>query len=215
MLTIPAAYWTGRSLFDRRVGWTLAGLAAFCPFLTSYAQETRMYSLVVLLGTLATAFYLHAFVFGRRRYRIPLGLTLAAMLYTHNWTFFLIAGMVVAGAIVWRASDDRRQVLRDGAIVLGAAGLLYLAWVPSLVFQALHTGAPWAMAPGLKTLEDSWTRRLVLMGCGFGVGLFGLWLAGYALPLPWSTSGQVDALQPWVAPEGEPPPRGDSDAEGR
>jgi hypothetical protein len=54
----------------------------------------------------------------------------------------------------------------------------------------------------LKTLEDSWTRRLVLMCCGFGVGLLALWLDGYALPLPWSPTGQVDSLQPWAGPEG-------------
>jgi hypothetical protein len=75
----------------------------------------------------------------------------------------------------------------------------------------LATAASWAVIipsrlwGGLKTLEDSWTRRLVLMCCGFGVGLFALWLDGYALPLPWSPSGQVDALQPWAGPEGGEP----------
>src|SRR4051794_8015216 len=152
LATIPVAYWTGRSLFDRRVGWTLAGMAALCPFLTSYAQETRMYSLVALLGMLATAFFLHAFVYGRRAYRIPLGLVLAAMLYTHNWAFFFIAGMLAALGFVWHAADDRRTVVHDAILAFGTAGVLYLAWVPSLVFQALHTGAPWATAPPLKSL---------------------------------------------------------------
>ena len=152
LATIPVGYWAGRSLFDRRIGWTLAGMAALCPFLTSYAQETRMYSLVALLGMLATAFFLHAFVYGRRAYRIPLGLTLAALLYTHNWAFFFIAGMVVALAFVWYAADDRRALLRDAALAFGTAFVLYLAWVPSLIFQALHTGAPWATPPSLKTL---------------------------------------------------------------
>src|SRR3954447_18502641 len=152
LATIPVAYWAGRSLFDRRIGWTLAGMAALCPFLTSYAQETRMYSLVVLLGMLATAFFLHAFVYGRRAHRIPLGLTIAALLYTHNWAFFFIAGMLVALAFAWHASDDRRALLRDAGLAFGTAFVLYLAWVPSLVFQALHTGAPWATPPSLKTL---------------------------------------------------------------
>src|SRR5439155_25808802 len=49
MLTIPAAWWAGRSLFGERTGWALAGLTAINPFLTSYAQETRMYALVILL----------------------------------------------------------------------------------------------------------------------------------------------------------------------
>ena len=83
-------------MFDKRVGWMVAVLTAFLPFLTSYAQETRMYSLVVLLGTLATAFFLHAYVYGRRRYRIPFGLALAALLYTHNWAFFYVAGLLLA-----------------------------------------------------------------------------------------------------------------------
>lgn len=152
LVTIPVAYWVGRSLFDRRIAWTLAAMAALCPFLTSYAQETRMYSLVVLLSTLATAFYLHAFVFGRRQYRIPLGLTLAVLLYTHNWAYFLIAGMLVSLGFAWRVSDDRRRLVRDAALAFGLALVLYLPWVPSVIFQALHTGAPWATAPSLKTL---------------------------------------------------------------
>jgi eukaryotic-like serine/threonine-protein kinase len=73
----------------------------------------------------------------------------------------------------------------------------------------LTAAASWAVIlpsrlwGGLKTLEDSWTRRLVLMCCGFAVGLFGLWLDGYALPLPWSATGQVDSLQPWAPPDGD------------
>src|SRR3954468_13365332 len=152
LATIPVAYWAGSSLFDRRIAWTLAGMAALCPFLTSYAQETRMYSLVALLGMLATAFFLHAFVYGRRGYRIPFGLTVAALLYTHNWSFFFIAGMLVALFFAWRAADDRRALLRDAALAYGTAFVLYLAWGPSLIFQALHTGAPWATPPSLKTL---------------------------------------------------------------
>jgi len=53
LLTIPVAYWAGRSLFDRRIAWTLAAMAALCPFLTSYAQETRMYALVAMLSFVA------------------------------------------------------------------------------------------------------------------------------------------------------------------
>jgi hypothetical protein len=57
---------------------------------------------------------------------------------------------------------------------------------------------PSGLWTGLKALEDSWTRRLVLMCCGFGVGLFALWLEGYTVPLPWETGTQADALQPWT-----------------
>ena len=41
-------------VFGRRAAWIAAVLAALNPYLTQYAQETRMYSLVVLLSLLAT-----------------------------------------------------------------------------------------------------------------------------------------------------------------
>lgn len=52
--------------------------------------------------------------------------------------------------------------------------------------------------------EESWSRRLLLMTLGFGVGLYALWLQGYELPLPW-TAGDVQpaVLQPWSPVEEE------------
>ena len=58
-----------RALFDRRAGALAAAGAAGAPFLTYYAQETRMYSLVVLLSILASASFALAFVRGERRAR--------------------------------------------------------------------------------------------------------------------------------------------------
>src|SRR3954451_3717828 len=152
LLTIPASFWAGSSLFDKRVGWALAGLAAINPFLTSYAQETRMYALVILLGTLCTACFLHAYVFGRRAYRIPFGLLLAALLYTHNWTFFYGIALVIVIVAVARVTPNRRPLWRDVAVGFGLAALLYLPWLPTLVFQAMHTGAPGATPPSFSTL---------------------------------------------------------------
>jgi serine/threonine protein kinase len=45
--------------------------------------------------------------------------------------------------------------------------------------------------------EDSWSRRLLLMTLGFGVGLFALWLEGYEMPLPWTPPGQLEVLRPF------------------
>src|SRR3954447_4972590 len=155
LLTVPASWWAGRSLFGARTGWALAGLTAINPFLTSYAQETRMYALVILLGTLCTACFLHAYVFGRQRYRIPFGLLLAALLYTHNWAFFYGLALVGVVAAVYRVTDNRRALLRDVAVGFGTAALLSLPWVPTLIFQTMHTGAPWATPPSLSTLIKS------------------------------------------------------------
>jgi hypothetical protein len=32
-----------------------------------------------------------------------------------------------------------------------AAGILFIPWIPNLIYQATHTGAPWSHAPGLGT----------------------------------------------------------------
>jgi mannosyltransferase len=152
---IPVAFWAGASLFDRRVAWILAALTALCPFLTSYAQETRMYSLVVLLAITCTAAFVHAYVYERRRWRIPFGVLLAALLYTHNWALFLGAAFAIAAAIAGSATPrgpHRAAFVRDAAVGFGTAGLLFLPWLPTLAFQAQHTGAPWATSPSLETL---------------------------------------------------------------
>src|SRR3954468_13973567 len=152
LLSVRAPWGAGRSLFGPQTGWALAGLTAINPFLTSYAQETRMYALVILLGTLCTACFMHAYVFGRKQYRIPFGLLLAALLYTHNWTYFYGLALVGVIAAVWRITENRRLLARDVAVGFGLAAVLYLPWVPTMVFQTLHTGAPWATPPTFSTL---------------------------------------------------------------
>lgn len=154
LLCIPVAFWAGAALFDRRVAWTLAALAALCPFLTSYAQETRMYSLVALLSLVSTTCFALAFLRGRTAYRIPFGIGYAALLYTHNWALFLGVAYAIVLAIVWWNADreGRRALVRDVAIAFGTALVLYLPWLPTFAFQAAHTGAPWATPPSIHTL---------------------------------------------------------------
>jgi len=45
------------------------------------------------------------------------------------------------------ASDDRRVLLRDAAFAFIGAGILYLPWVPTLLYQAANTAAPWDNVP--------------------------------------------------------------------
>ena len=149
LLAVPGGLWAGWTLFGKRAGLICAALAAFNPFLTVYAQETRMYSLMVVLSLLITATFIHVFVFRRRSY-FPLFIgLLAAILYTHSWGIFVTAGTLVAFVPLWVASDDRRGLLRDAAIGYGAGFLLYVPWLPTLLYQTAHTGAPWLNAPRL------------------------------------------------------------------
>jgi len=155
LLSIPAALWAGRSLGGPRAGWMAAIVAALHPFLTYYAQETRMYALVVLLSMLMTACFIHAYALRDRRF-IPAFVVVGALLaYTHNWGLFILAGTAVAFCVLLARSRDRRRLLRDGAIGYGAMAILYAPWIPTLLFQSAHTAAPWANVPGIDKLPGA------------------------------------------------------------
>ena len=59
----------------------------------------------------------------------------------------------------------------------GLTALLYLPWVPTLLFQAAHTGAPWSRKPEYEDLTIEATHRLLghtawlvlVVGAGGGV----------------------------------------------
>jgi mannosyltransferase len=160
MLIVPVAFASGRALFGPRAGWIAALLAALNPFLTYYAQETRMYVLVVLLSMVMITTFALGFVQRRRAWLPVFALSLALLVYTHNYGLFLGAGTAAALlALLW-GEPDRRALLRDALLAYGAVALVYLPWVPSLLFQAQHTGAPWSNPPPPSTALAGLTALL-------------------------------------------------------
>jgi mannosyltransferase len=196
LLTVPVGTWIAWSLFGRRAGLIAAVLFALNPFLTAYSQETRMYTLMTLLGSLATAGFIHGFIYRRRRYLFLFAICQALMLYTHAWGIFFGVGAALALIPVWAASDDRRGLLRDALLSFGGAAVLFLPWLPTLLYQASHTGSPWDTAPNFgapvqisRNLMggDRATTALVLAAA---IGLASLWAR--------SRRTSRDALSMWV-----------------
>jgi mannosyltransferase len=149
VLAVPVAWWAGKAVGGQRAGVLAAAGAATCPFLTYYAQETRMYSLVVVLSLAASGSFALAFLRDRRGHVVALGVWLVLLLYTHDWGLFLAAAMGVAWLWLWRAG---RVPGRDGVLLAAAVALAYAPWVPTLSFQALHTAAPWSERPSVLSL---------------------------------------------------------------
>jgi hypothetical protein len=194
VLCVPAAWWGARGLSGTRAAWMAAVLAAFHPFLTFYAQETRMYALAALLALLFAACWARAYALGDRRFLIPTAVAGALLLYTHNWAIFLLAGSVAGLAALWWRAPDRRALLRDGALAYGGIALLYAAWVPTLLSQAAHTGAPWAVRPGAEQLLAG---AFTAMGGGGGGPLLLIVAgAGVAALLGRPLSGVAPAMAP-------------------
>jgi len=188
LLTIPAAYWAGSSLFDRRAGLVCAALAAGAPYLTTYAQETRMYALLTLLSLIACASFTEVFVRRRRGYLPVFVVSLAAALYTHNWAIFLA---LTAGAAfllcVWETiPTERRALWRDALFALVGVAILYAPWLSTLLYQVRHTGAPWDLPPvvwslsqGLYSIAGGRGAAVALLLAG-GSGLWALRQPGTA-----------------------------------
>ncbi|MDO8211814.1 glycosyltransferase family 39 protein [Conexibacter sp. CPCC 206217] len=148
LLTIPSAMWAGWSLWGKRAGFIGAALCTLSPFLTSYGEEARMYALMTLWALLATAFFLHAFVYRRGRlYIAGFALFQTLMLYTHGWGIFYGIGAFLALILIWSRSEERRALAIDGLAAFCAAAILFLPWLPTLLFQTAHTAAPWGRAP--------------------------------------------------------------------
>jgi mannosyltransferase len=60
ILAIPAAYWAGRQVYDRRVGLIAAALLAVSPFQIWYSQEARMYTMLMLFALLSVGAFSRA-----------------------------------------------------------------------------------------------------------------------------------------------------------
>jgi mannosyltransferase len=143
---IPLAYAAARSLFGRPTALVCALLAALDPYLTYYGQETRMYSVEALLSLVVVLAYVNGILRARTGWTVAFVVTTALMVYVHNWALFLCVGLFVATALV-----ARDRLARFAVAALGVA-VLYAPWLPTLLDQVRHTGAPWSTAPSFHDL---------------------------------------------------------------
>jgi 4-amino-4-deoxy-L-arabinose transferase-like glycosyltransferase len=143
--TFVPMWFAGRRIAGRAGAWIAVAILAASPFAIGFGSETRMYSLVMLLvtiGYLAVRRLLERPSLGRQAI---VALITGLLLYTHYWSFYLIA--VVAALLIWqawRASDaDRRHAARAALVALVAGAITFLPWIPTFLYQSQHTGTPW------------------------------------------------------------------------
>ncbi|MBV9098195.1 MAG: glycosyltransferase family 39 protein [Frankiaceae bacterium] len=153
VVALPVVVRLGRRIGGDAVGIASVVLLAISPFAVRYAVEARMYSLLMLLSLAGAHAVLSVHRHGTKRATAALALVTAAALYTHYYAVFAVA---VLGAgelwLAWRRRDPaaRRALL---ALVLGCVA--FLPWVPILLYQSKHTGAPWAAPPDGSAVLDT------------------------------------------------------------
>ena len=164
VLGLPLTYMAGHRLAERsgagplgsrRTGLLALAVMALLPYGVRYGAETRMYSLVitlVLAGYLLVDDLLAGRYRGGRRLLVAGGTALvaAALLWSHYWSMWLLAGVGLLA--LWRAWRSPTPEQRTGARLLVGAliagGVLFLPWVPALLYQSANTGTPWGQRFG-------------------------------------------------------------------
>jgi uncharacterized membrane protein len=149
LATIPLVYGLGRWLFDRTTAaLTALGMALF-PFQIYFAQETRMYGLVVFLATALTWSFLYA-VRANGAWWAWLVYAVVAVggLYVHYFFAFLLLGFHI-----WLILDQQRFRAVVGRLAL-ADILIVVLFGPQLGQALSRTGAylggvAWQASPHL------------------------------------------------------------------
>jgi hypothetical protein len=162
---IPLAGALGRRLAGEWAGALAAACVAGSPFLVYYSIEARAYMLALALTLGAVLLLLRALRDDDRLAWAAFALCSAAALYTH-----VVTAAVLTAAAAWAlvAHRDRWQPLLLSA---GAAVVLYVPWIPSVLAQG--RGAGQFKLKGLSLLSpmglcDLWAQPAhVLAGTPF------------------------------------------------
>jgi mannosyltransferase len=149
---IPAIYWLGKMLYDRRVGLSAAALLAINVYDIRYAQEARSYALLVLLGTLSSGFLVAWLQRPTRRHWRGYVVASILAVYAHFYALLLLAAHWLALGWARPEPDPERHPdrgeLRRAWIAIGVGVL------PLLVFVAKTGAGPirWIARPGIRDL---------------------------------------------------------------
>ncbi len=175
-LAIPALYGLGRALRGPRLAVIAAALLTISPYAHWYAQDAKMYSLLVLLTIVATWALLAAIRRGGAAW-IAYGIVAAVTLGIHATFLLVLAAHAVIAVGLWRVGygvrPERRQA-RWLAILIGVAALPLLIWGAIFAVQNGPTwqvkATPWAILQRML-VEFSVTNR-----ADSGLHMWGSWL---------------------------------------
>ena len=124
---LPAAWWVGRRLFDRRVGLFAAAAMAVDPDCIVWGGRARMYGLLQLLTLLVLYFYYRGLADDRPRDRyLAMGLLVAAI-FTHLEAALLLPALGLATLLFWPPRRlGRRSVILPFVLAAVGAGVFFL-----------------------------------------------------------------------------------------
>jgi 4-amino-4-deoxy-L-arabinose transferase-like glycosyltransferase len=186
VITLPVTWIAGRRLGGRTVAWAALAFVATSPFAVYYDTEARMYALVALLAVLGYLAVDRALRHPRPGNLVAVAVLTAGLLYSHYWSIYLVSATGLW--LIWRWAHDSGPARRPSALTFGAmvvGGLAFVPWLPIFIFQARHTGTPWAapanfagMVHAFTTFAGGGTNQGRALGIVYfallGLGVFGV-----------------------------------------
>src|ERR1700758_1133272 len=152
LAAIPAIYWLGRLLFDRRVGLVAATLLTMNAYHVRYAQEARSYSLFMLMAILSCAYFVRFISTPSRGNRIGHIVASSVSVYLHFYAGLLILVQWLSLRFLQPELIPPHWQKRWGSHWRWIAGLSF----PALLFAATTGVGPlnWIKFPGFKVLYE-------------------------------------------------------------
>ena len=190
-LAVPLGYILARQLgLSRWVGLVTGLLLATSPYLIWYGQEAKMYTLLLLLVTLAFIAYLKALNGGGARWWLIFTVATSLTFYLHILSPLML---LVYVAVAWLCRDRVRQQWRGWLVSLACLTLPYLPlalWQIPLLLTNFQSGHPFYPLPEqLHLLLQLYSRGLIRFGRLTPLVLYiFLLLAGLFLTLPTTRS---------------------------
>jgi mannosyltransferase len=130
ILALPVIYKVAAHLFDRSTGLLAAGLLALSRFHLEFSQEARMYSLLCLLSLLSVYYFLKLLE-GKSRYALAGYIVASAlMMYTHVYSFFIIAAENLYWlTLLFAARDIFKRIWKRWLVAQIILAVLFVPWL--------------------------------------------------------------------------------------
>jgi uncharacterized membrane protein len=172
-LGVYSMYLLGKEFYNRHVGLYAAIIASMNYFLIQYSQEVRSYGLLFLFSILSYLYFVKVIKQYDKKIFVLYLLFTSALIYTHFFSFFLIAtqGIVFAFAIV--LLEEKRKLLLALAFVTLVA-LVAAIWplLDNILSHAARTSSwierpkPWFVVDFLRIYVASRYLCAIFLFCG-------------------------------------------------
>jgi len=163
VLAIPVFYLVGKEFYDRNTGIIAAACAAFSPFLISYAQEARAYTLMLLFLALAVLFFFRGIKSASLADWALFGVFAALAFWSHFYALVMVAALVLFVLVTElprvRADPARLKMPGAGLCVFLVLCLPLIAVTISLAMLRIQTPSSWG-AEGTDLVVMTFYRLL-------------------------------------------------------